>query len=250
MSITNNVDDVLHRIKVNLHPNYLPNTEGRYVARTENEASLNVNKICAAMKNRGGYSGSYDHLVESVRLFLDECAYQLCDGYSLNLKFFSVNPTISGTFDSEKENHNPEKNPVRFKFRTLRPLRKLKEHIAVDITGLANTKALINKFIDRESETVNGTFNDGDMFCITGTKIKIAGDDETCGVYFVPVDNPSGAVKVERLGENTSSMITGITPAVANGETRIEIRTQFSGSISKNLKKPRTISSNFTLNHL
>jgi hypothetical protein len=164
----------------------------------------------------------------------------------LNLKYFSLNPTISGTFDSDKDAHNPEKNPIRFKFRALRPLLKLKEHIVVDITGLANTKASIDKFIDRETQTVN-TFNEGDMFCITGTKIKIAGDDSTCGVYFVPVDDPSGAVKVERLGENTGSMITGIVPATGTDETRIEIRTQFAGSVNKFLKRPRTIASNFTV---
>jgi hypothetical protein len=74
MGLTNNIDDVLHRIKVNLHQNYLPNVEGRYLARTENESTLSISKICAAMKNRGGFAGSYDNLVENIRMFLDECA--------------------------------------------------------------------------------------------------------------------------------------------------------------------------------
>jgi hypothetical protein len=200
------------------------------------------------MKNRGGYTGSYDKLVENIRLFLDECAYQLCDGYSLNLKFFALHPTISGTFETENETHNPEENPIRFKFRPLRPLLKLREHIAVDILGLAAPKASIDRFIDRESETVNSTFNEGDMFCITGSKIKVAGDDINCGVYFVPVDNPYGAVKVERLGENTCSKITGIAPITGPGEAKIEIRTQYTGSENRLLKKPRTITSTFTVN--
>jgi hypothetical protein len=247
MGVINNIDDVLHRIKVKLYPNYLPNAQGKYIARTENEASLTVDKICVAMKTRGGFTGSYDNLCENVRVFLDECAYQLCDGYSLNLKYFALHPTVSGTFDTEKKAHDPEKNPIRFKFRTLPPLRKLREHITVDITGLAGTTASIDKFIDSETKTVNSTFTEGDMFCITGTKIKVVGDDTSCGVYFVPTDDPAKAVKVGRLGENTGSMITGIAPSIGQGESRIEIRTQFTGAVNKNLKKPRVISSNFTV---
>jgi hypothetical protein len=98
MGIKNNIDDVLHRIRVKLYPNYLPNTEGRYVAKTDNEALLNVERVCAAMKNRGGFLGSYENLIENIKPFFDECAYQLCDGFALNLGYYSVHPNIGGTF--------------------------------------------------------------------------------------------------------------------------------------------------------
>jgi hypothetical protein len=247
MGLTNSVDDVLHRIKINLHPNYLPKVDGRYIARTENEASLSINKICAAMKNRGGFTGNYDNLVENIRIFLDECAYQLCDGYALNLKYYSIHPNIGGTFDSEKETYNNTKNPLTFRFRTLRPLQKLIEHIAVEITGVADTNAYIDQFIDRDDETINETYTTEHMFCITGTKIKIAGDDPNCGLYFVSVDDPTQAVKVNRIGENSGSMITGIAPITNHVKDRIEIRTQYNGSNISFLKNPRTITSSFVI---
>jgi hypothetical protein len=247
MGLTNNIDDVLHRIKVHLYHNYLPKAEGRYIARTENESTLSISKICAAMKNRGGYIGSYDSLVENIRQFLDECAYQLCDGYALNLKYYSIHPNISGTFDSEKEAYSHEKNPINFKFRTLRPLRSLIDHIAVEILGIADSNAFIDQFIDRDEETVNDTYASGDMFCITGAKIKVAGDDPTCGVYFVPIDDPAGAVKVDRIGENHGTMITGIAPKTNHQRNKIEIHTQFTGSNVSFLKTPRTITSSFAL---
>jgi hypothetical protein len=247
MGLTNNIEDILHRIKVYLYPNYLPKAEGRYIARTENEASLNVSKICAAMKNRGGYTGSYDNLVENIRLFLDECAYQLCDGYRLNLKYYSIHPTVSGTFDSEKEAHDSQKNPIRFNFRTNRKLRDIKEHIAVEILGVADVNAFIDQFIDRDAVSVNDLFVKDDMFCITGAKIKVAGNDPACGVYFVPVDDPDAAVRVTRIGENTSTKITGIAPATGYEKNKIEIRTQYTGSSVSFLKTPRTITSRFVL---
>lgn len=247
MGITNNLNDVLHRIRVKLYPNYLPTAEGRYLAKTDNEAYLSVEKICAAMKNRGGYMGSYENLVENIKQFQAECAYQLCDGYGLNLRYYSIHPNISGTFNSEKEAHDPVKNPVNFRFRVRHPLRDLAKHIVVEIAGVADSNVFIEEFIDRDGKTVNSSFSPGNMFCINGSKIKLAGEDPDCGVFFVPVDDPSRAVRVTRLGENTSSTITGIAPATNFLQNRIEIRTQYTGSTSVLLKAPRTITSGFVL---
>ena len=85
MAIINNVNEVLHRIRVKLYPNYLPSVEGQYIARTNNEASLSIEQVCAALKNRGGFTGSYDALIDHVRQFFDEAAYQLCDGFAVNM---------------------------------------------------------------------------------------------------------------------------------------------------------------------
>jgi len=250
MGIKNNIDDVLHRIRVKLYPNYLPKTEGRYIARTDNEAYLSIERICAAMKNRGGFLGSYEDLMENIRQFLSECAYQLCDGFALNLGYYSVHPNIGGTFNSTKETYDPEKNPVSFRFRTRLPLRNLIKHIVVDITGTADSNAFIDEFIDRDEDSVNGVFVPGNMFCINGNKIKLAGDDPSCGVFFVPVDDPSKAVKVTRIGENGSSTITGIAPGTSCQYNRVEIRTQYTGSAVTFLKAPRTIVSDFVIEEI
>jgi hypothetical protein len=48
MAVINNVNEVLHRIRMKLYPNYLHNVEGAYLARTDNEASLGVEEVCPA----------------------------------------------------------------------------------------------------------------------------------------------------------------------------------------------------------
>jgi hypothetical protein len=63
MAIINNVNEVLHRIRVKLYPNSLPHVEGAYIARTDNEVSLTVEEVCAALKNRGGFTGNYEDLL-------------------------------------------------------------------------------------------------------------------------------------------------------------------------------------------
>jgi hypothetical protein len=46
--------------------------------------------VCAAAKNRGGFDGEYDDLVHYVKAYLNEAAYQMCDGFAVNMRFFSI----------------------------------------------------------------------------------------------------------------------------------------------------------------
>jgi hypothetical protein len=241
MAAINNVDEVLHRIRVKLYPNYLPKVEGAYVARTDNEASLSVEEVCAALKNRGGFTGNYDDLVEHVRQYFDEAAYQLCDGFAVNTGYFSVHPNVGGTFNSVNEEVDRKKHPVTFRFRTRAPLRGLAEHIAVDVEGLANVQGYIDEFIDVSTEAVNETATPGGMFSVSGHKIKVDGDKPEIGVYFVPADNPEGKVPVSgNLAENAAGKVIGVIPALGAGAYTLEIVTQYSSG-SFFLKEPRTV---------
>jgi hypothetical protein len=247
MAIINSVNEVLHRIRVKLYPNYLTRIEGAYIARTDNEASLSIEAVCAALKNRGGFTGSYDDLVEHVKQFFDEAAYQLCDGFAVNTGYFSVHPNVGGTFDKINEGHNAQKHPVTFRFRTRAPLRALAEQIVVEVEGLADVQGYIDEFTDVTTESVNDTLTPGGMFGISGHKIKITGEDPEVGLYFVPEADPAGRVKVSgRLAENAPSKLIGVIPPLGAGAWKIEIKTQYSGS-TKDLKSPRSIISAFTL---
>jgi hypothetical protein len=240
MAIINNVNEVLHRIRVKLYPNYLPGVQGAYIARTDNEASLSIEQVCAALKNRGGFTGSYDDLVEHVRQFLDETAYQLCDGFAVNTGYYSLHPNVGGTFDKVTEGHDSGKHPVTFRFRTRAPLRSLAEHIQIEVDGLADVQGYIDEFIDVTTESANEALTPGGMFNISGHKIKVEGDKPEVGVYFVSAADPGTRTKVEgRLAENTASRLIGMIPALAAGAYRLEIVTQYTTG-SAFLKEPRT----------
>ena len=240
MAVINNVTEVLHRIRAKLYPNYLHGISGAYIARTDDEASLSIEQVCAALKNRGGFTGSYKDLVEYVQQFFDETAYQLCDGFSVNTGYFSLHPRIGGTWENAREPLDPVKHPVRFSFRALKPLRDLASHIEVLIEGVAETTGFIAEITDVTTEAVNETLTPGGMFALAGHKIKIAGESADCGVYFVNAAAPSQRVKAAgHLADNTASRIVGIIPALAAGQWQVEAVTRFSGSGTP-LKTPRT----------
>jgi hypothetical protein len=241
MAVINAVNEVLHRIRVKLYPNYLTHVEGAYIARTDNEASLSIGEVCAALKNRGGFTGSYDDLVEHVKQFFDEAAYQLCDGFAVNTGYFSVHPNVGGTFDKVTEGRDTGKHPVTFRFRTRAPLRALAERIVVEVEGLADVAGYIDEFTDITTETVNDALTPGGMFSVAGHKIKIAGEAAETGVYFIPAAGAGAAVKVGgHLAENTASKVIGVIPALEAGKWKLEIRTQYSGGSSL-LKEPRSV---------
>jgi len=250
MSIINPLTEELSHLHVKLYPNYFkkPGDDmGVYIARTDSDAIISIDKLGAALKNRGGYGGDLDDLLDGVKQLIEEMMYQLCSGMTVNLDYFSVYPHIGGTFNSVQDIHEHEKHPVSFRFRANPKMRSLTKIIKVDIEGIANVSGWIDEFTDVEENSVNTLFIPGNQFVLVGHYIKIAGPNPTNGVYLVPVDNPTAAVKVTRIAENSASKIIGIIPQTGYQRNRIEVRTQFTGSGSTVLKTPRIITSSFIL---
>jgi len=250
MQIKNQIEEVLHRIRVKLYPNYFQHVNGAYIARTDSERTLDVRDVCSAAISRGGVEGDLDDFMEFVEKYNEEVAYQLCDGYAISNSYYSIHTNIGGTFDSVNEAHDHKKHPISFRFRTLGKMQRLIPFIKVDIEGIADTNGYIDEYIDEDGKNTNTIYLSNGMFSIHGHKIKIEGTDPACGLYFYPANNPAAAVKATRIAENSASKVTGVTPAVPGQYIKFEIRTQYAGSGSNFLKVPRVITSGFTLEQL
>jgi hypothetical protein len=97
------------------------------------------------------FTGSYEDLVEHVKLYHDEAAYQLCDGFSVSTGYYAIYPHVAGIFDKTRERVTPEKHPVDFRFRILAPLHDLTDHIEVYVEGLVDAGAFIEEFLDMKT---------------------------------------------------------------------------------------------------
>ena len=248
MQIRKNPEDVIHRIRIRLYPNNMQKIKGAYIARTINNASLNIEQVCAALKNRGGFTGSYNDLVEHVKQFFDEAAYQLCDGFAVNTGYFSIYPKVGGTFDFPSEEPRAEKHPVSFRFRARLPLKTLARHIVLVSEGAADLYGSINAVTDLETGTINEKLSPGGMFIISGHKIKVTGIDPTVGVYFVRVDGSGTEHKAKGvLAGNARRRLIGRVPELEQGAWKILVRTQFTGSGNTSLQIPRVVESSFVL---
>jgi hypothetical protein len=238
------VKEVLHKIRVRLYPSRLPQARGALYARTDSEAALSLEDVAAEMKNRGGFTGNYQDLIAHVRQFLDEVVYQLCDGFAVNLGYFSIHPAVGGLFKSEDE--SPAGHPVTFRFRSRARLREIAKSVVVEVEK-AKKPGRIEGCFDLDSGETNGRLTPGGIFTLSGGKLKVAGDDPECGIYFVSALDPDKRFKVaSRLAVNISSRLCGVVPAMPEGDYQIVIVSQYTvGGIP--LKTPRSITSDFTV---
>jgi hypothetical protein len=230
--------NVLHVIRAWLYPNYLEHG-GRYIARTRTEKTLSVAQVCAEAVTRGGSDLNYDTMVDAVNAYFDEAFYQLADGFSVENDFFSVHPKIGGTFDHADGKVDPEKNPVDVAFRKRQALREALTHITVEIEGAAESGAYIAEVRDIASGTTDERLTSNGVVTVLGSRIKIAGEDPSCGLYIVAADGTAQKV-TGNLVENQRSHLSAQLPVLAAGTYRVRIITQYTGGSSL-LKEARQI---------
>jgi hypothetical protein len=241
----------MHTIEAVLYPNHLTTSgPGAYLAKNTKEKTLDVEAVCAAMKVRGGYDGSYEDAVKTVRHYFKEVMYQLSDGFSINTGWFTINVSFSGVFHSVKEPFTPPKHKVTFSFHMLKAMRALAPHIEVVVNGHIEAPAFIAEFKDMEDQHMPPNMFDLGHVCeIIGQRIKIEGPPAETGLWMAPVLDPTQAVKITRIISNAPSRIEFVPVATGHADNRLEIRTRFSGA-GNQLLQTRTITSNFTISRV
>jgi hypothetical protein len=233
---------ILHKIKAWLYENLLTqDNPNDYIARVNSERSLGVSDICESAVERGGADVSAASMEHAVNLFLKEMGYRLCDGFSINTGWFTASVHIKGVFDSPNEKFDPQKHTVLFEFHQGATLRRETELIDVDILGVAETGAAIAQVIDVKTGSINDLLTPNRNLKISGHKIKIAGDNEANGVYFVN-QNTQELTKVDDtdIVTNNPSEVIVVIPSLPSGTFHLELVTQFVGHSKNFLKEPRT----------
>ncbi|MDR2584004.1 MAG: DUF4469 domain-containing protein [Fibromonadaceae bacterium] len=231
----------LHTIKAYLYDNALTENPNDFIARVDSEKSLNVKDICQTAVKRGGADISAAAMEHGVNLWLKEMAYRLCDGFAVHTGWFNVSANIKGTFDSPNERFNPEKHSVLFEFHQGSLLRKELGNVSVDILGVADASLSISQVVDIKTGSVNDILTKGRNLRIHGHKIKIAGENEANGVYFINQETEA-RIKVDKsdfVNNNPSELIVVIPESLTAGTYRLEVKTQFGGNSKSILKEPR-----------
>ena len=233
---------ILHKIKAYLYDNYLTkDNPNDYIARTVSERSLSVKEICESAANRGGADVSAAAMTHAVDLFLKEMAYQLCDGYSVNTGYFTASTQIRGVFNSPTETFDSQKHSILFQFNQGEKLRAEIPNIEINVLGVADPSAAILQVKDIKTGTLNDLLTPERNLRITGSKIKVAGDNPAVGVYFIDtVTQARTAVDPSDMVTNNPSELIVIIPALPSGSYTLEVVTQF--AVGSLLKEPRTAS--------
>ncbi|MDR2375381.1 MAG: DUF4469 domain-containing protein [Treponema sp.] len=231
---------VLHTIKAWLYENLLTEDQNDFSARVSAERALGVRDICQSAVERGGADINAAAMEHAVDLFHKEMAYRLCDGFSVNTSWYNASTHIKGVFTSPTETFDPAKHTVAVEFRQGAELRRELGMVGVNILGKAESGFFIAEVLDLRTRSVNDLLTPGRNAKISGGKIKVEGDDPSCGVYFVnEADGAMVKVDAADMVENLNAHLLIVIPALAAGTYRLEISTRYSGG-NKPLKAPRT----------
>jgi hypothetical protein len=233
------MDNVLHRIKVNLYPNLLTEDPNDYSARVISARTLSISDICRTAVSRGGAqtSTSAQAMESNVALFLKEMAYQLCDGFSVNTGYFTANTQLRGVFNSSKETYNPEKHTILFQFNQGELLRKELGNVSVVIEKVGEAMLVIEEVYDSKSGTVNDLLTPNRNLKIRGSKLKIVGENPDNGVYFINTsDNTRTKVDPTDFVTNNPGELIIVVPELKR--ELIRWRYKLSTQVLRYLKNP------------
>lgn len=164
----------------------------------------------------------------------------LQDGTSVLTGVCQYTPSVTGVWNSSTEKFDPNKHSVSVSIIPSAELRNALTVVGVEVLGVKDSNARIGLVTDTTTGLTDGSMTPGDDILIAGEKIRVVGDTEGIGVFFV---NAEGVVTqvTRRLTQNDPKAVIARVPAgLADGMYTLRIVTQYSNS-STLLKAPRVI---------
>ena len=231
--------------KVWLTPNLLTkDIDNDYIAEVSTSKQTLRNEDIAQRIVDEGSEIKYDTLLSIINQHDRIIREAVCDGYSVLTGVGQYSPRVTGSWIGKSANFDPSVNKLTLDMVLSKEMRDALATVGVEVLGVKEGGgAAIGLVTDTLTEATDGTITPGEDILIEGAKIKIVGDPDLCGVYFIPRDAPEETIyKVERrLTQNDPSRIIARVPAeLAPGAYTLRIVTQFSNS-TQLLKEPRTL---------
>ena len=232
--------------KVWLTPNLLTkDIDNDYIAEVSTSKQTLRNEDIAQRIVDEGSEIKYDTLLSIINQHDRIIREAVCDGYSVLTGVGQYSPRVTGSWIGKSANFDPSVNKLTLDMVLSKEMRDALSTVGVEVLGVKEGGgAAIGLVTDTLTEATDGTITPGEDILIEGAKIKIAGDPDLCGVYFIPRDAPEETIyKVDRrLTQNDPSRIIARVPATLQpGAYTLRIVTQFTSSGSIMLKEPRTL---------
>lgn len=181
-------------------------------------------------------------------LLKDIALERLLAGASVTFGLGHFNLGVEGVFIGDNAQWDGSKNRVSIIVTPTAELRGAARAVKVNVRGMAATGTLINSVTDVSSGEENTRLTPGGAVNITGSKLKVAGDNPACGITLTNEDDGTATViPPNAIAVNNPSKITFVVPAsLPAGNYKLSIATQFTGG-STPLKEPRSYTFDYTL---
>lgn len=201
--------------------------------------SLRNEDIAQRIVNEGS-EYKYDTLLSIINQHDRIIREAVMDGYSVLTKTCQYTPRVAGSWIGSSAKFDPEKHKVTLDITLASEMREALSHVGVEVLTVKDSGAKIGLVTDTVTGLSNDTITPGDDIRIEGEKIRVAGEAEGVGVFFIASDGKVHPV-TRRLTTNDPRCLLARVPSdLTDGQYTLRIVTQFSNTTTL-LKEPRTI---------
>ncbi|MGG8496850.1 DNA-binding domain-containing protein [Tenacibaculum sp. TC6] len=218
--------------------------ETNYLARVLTERTINQEELIEKMLQKRNLVSKTD-IVAVLNSFYEEIIEAVEEGDNINLPIVNIGYSISGVFETEEDSFNPDTHKLHVNLNGGKLINEAKSTIPLQRIAPPITTTVINNCKDLVSNTSNTTLTPNGLFELNGIRLKVDGDKDEVGVYFVAED--ATETKVVYIAQNGYKKIIGQIPTLAAGTYKVRIKTQATANSGQFLKDVRISDSAFTV---
>ncbi|MFA8437104.1 MAG: DNA-binding domain-containing protein [Marinifilaceae bacterium] len=227
----------MSKVNVWLYDNVLTADPNDYFGKVKPLGTLDNEAIAEELMKEGT-----EYKKETLMDILDRSdrikVAKMAEGYSINTGVYHSHIGVNGVFRGATDRFDPQEHRIIASFTSSSALRNELKKTQVEIVGTAATDPVIGKVIDNLTSAEDSTITPNNVIAIKGSKLKIAGDDASVGVYLIN-QTDSSRHKCSQIVSNKPKELVVMLPDLEVGNYKLELVTQYSTN-NIFLKVPRT----------
>jgi len=188
-------------------------------------------------------------LMSSMEILKGIATEQIANGASVSFGLGYFNLGVNGVFIGDNGSWDSFKHSLSIRVTPTAELRNAVKSGIVDVRGLAASGLFINSVTDVTTGEVNSRLTPGGGVNLTGSKVKIDGDNPAIGISLTNQTATEVIVipKTSLLVNDPSKITFIVPPTMVPGDYTLSITTMYSNS-GNLLKEPRTYIFEYLLN--
>ncbi|HPS13694.1 MAG TPA: DNA-binding domain-containing protein [Prolixibacteraceae bacterium] len=227
-------------LKAWLKKNPLTPDPNDYTATVVSSGSVGVDQIIDEIVS-DGTELKRETILNIVTRFNNKAADLALSGYNVNTGLVYMRPIIKGAFYGKT--WDPAVNSVYVSITQGIELREAVAETTVEILGIQSDPIEILSVTDQTTGKTDGTLTKGRNAELKGSYLKIAGDNEACGISFTntATQEVTKLAATDMVLNEPSRLLIFVPATLVAGEYELTVTTQYSGS-TRLLTQPRSAS--------
>lgn len=220
-----------------LYPEKLIKAEGQEklcFARVINTGTFDMNAIAEDMIASGCTKRTKEEILNDWHETCAAIINRLINGGTVDAEILKLSLGVKGLFSERNPGFNRERNAIEIKARPTKYLKDILCKLNCKIASGNKSSVYIQSVYDVESGTEEKCITRGGVIHIKGKNLKLFGDDEKVGIYFLPENSSAPELKVgaKKILYSSPSKLSFIAPEnLSESERyRIKIVSQYMGN--------------------